>query len=113
MPDAVLQLELQDNVLVALADLGAGTEVRYGNPPVACPVTEKIPAKHKMALLEFAPGDLVRMYGMVVGEATQPIRRGGLITTRNIRHRAEAYTAQRQAVEFHLPDASRVGGAQL
>ncbi|MFZ0394928.1 MAG: altronate dehydratase family protein [Terracidiphilus sp.] len=110
MPDAVLQLELQDNVLVALADLGAGTEVRYGNPPVACPVTEKIPAKHKMALQEFAPGDLVRMYGMVVGEATQPIRRGGLISTRNIRHRAEAYTTQRQAVEFHLPDASRWAG---
>ena len=92
---------------MALAPLSAGTEVRYGNPSVACPVTESIPAKHKMALQDFAPGDFIRMYGMEVGEATQPIRRGGLISTRNIRHRAEAYTAQRQPMEFHLPDASR------
>ncbi len=107
MPDAVLQLEPQDNVLVVLAPLSAGTEVRYGNPPVTCQVTENIPAKHKMALQDFAPGDFIRMYGMEVGEATQPIRRGGLISTRNIRHRAEAYTAHRQPAEFHLPDASR------
>jgi len=107
MPDAVLQLDTRDNVLVALASLSSGSEVRYGSPPQACPVTENIPGKHKMALEDFAVGDLVRMYGMVVGEVTQSIRRGGLISTRNIRHRAEAYTPQRQPVEFHLPDASR------
>jgi altronate hydrolase len=107
MPDAVMQLDSRDNVLVALAGLSAGSEVRYGHPPVSCPVTENIPAKHKMALQDLAPGDLIRMYGMVVGEATQPIRRGGLIATRNVRHRAEAYTADRRPAEFHLPDASR------
>jgi len=107
MPDAVLQLDTRDNVLVALATLSAETEVHYGIPPAECPVTENIPAKHKMALQDFAPGDLIRMYGMVVGEATQPIRRGGLISTRNLRHRAEEYTAQRRPMEFHLPDASR------
>ncbi len=108
MPDAVLQLEPRDNILVALAALSAGTEVRYGVPPVTCPVTENIPAKHKMALQDFAPGDFIRMYGMVVGEATQPILRGGLISTRNIaiarkRHGPAA------ALGFHLPDASRLG----
>ncbi len=34
----------------------------------SCPVTQEIPAKHKMALVDLKPGDLIRMYGMVVGE---------------------------------------------
>ena len=46
------------------------------------------------------------MYGMVVGEATQSIKRGGLLSTRNVRHRAGGYTAQRHPVSFELPDAS-------
>ena len=50
------------------------------------------------------------MYGMVVGEATQPIPRGGLLSTRNVRHRTGGYTAQRHPVTFALPDASSWSG---
>ena len=66
----------------------------------SCPVTENIPAKHKLALADLNPGDLVIMYGMVVGEATQPIARGGLLSTRNVRHRTGGYT--RSAPSSHL-----------
>jgi altronate hydrolase len=104
MPDTVLQIDPRDNVLVALSPLTSGSIVRYGSS--SCPVTENIPAKQKLALVDLKPGDLVIMYGMVVGEATQPIARGGLLSTRNIRHRAGGYTAQRHPVSFELPDAS-------
>ncbi len=108
MPETALQIDLRDNVLVALTPLMAGTQVHYGHPPASasCPVTENIPAKHKLALQDFKPGDLIRMYGMVVGEVLQPIPRGGLISTRNVRHRADPYTATRHPVTFALPDAS-------
>ena len=108
MPETALQIDPRDNVLVALAPLAAGTQVHFGHPPAAasCPVTENIPAKHKLALEDFKPGDLIRMYGMVVGEVLQPIPRGGLISTRNVRHRADPYTATRHPVTFTLPDAS-------
>ncbi|HEY5055481.1 MAG TPA: UxaA family hydrolase, partial [Acidobacteriaceae bacterium] len=108
MTEAVLQIDPRDNVVVALAALSAGTEVHYSHPPASgsCVVAQAIPAKHKMALEDFAPGDLIRMYGMVVGEVTQAIPRGGLISTRNVRHRAGDYTAERQPVSFGLPDAS-------
>ena len=108
MPETALQIDPRDNVLVALAPLSAGTQVHYGHPPAAgsCPVTENIPAKHKLALEDFKPGDLIRMYGMVVGEVLQPIPCGGLISTRNVRHRADPYTATRHPVTFALPDAS-------
>ncbi len=104
MPDTVLQIDRRDNVVVALAPLQTGALVRYGEPPQTCAVAEPVPAKHKMAIADLQPGDLIRMYGMVVGEVTQPIPRGGRISTRNIRHRAEAYTPQRHPVSFKLPD---------
>ncbi len=104
MAESVLQLDPRDNVLVALAPLAAGSTVSYGGK--SCPVTEAVPAKHKMALEDFVPGTLIRMYGMVVGEVTQAIPRGGLISTRNVRHRAEEYTATRHPVTFALPDAA-------
>ena len=79
MAENVLQLDTRDNVLVALTPLAAGTVVHYGHAPAsyACPVTQAIPAKHKLALADLNPGDLVRMYGMVVGEVTQSIPHGG------------------------------------
>lgn len=104
MPETVLQIDPRDNVLVALAPLTTGTVVHYGQG--SCPVTEDIPAKHKLALLDLKPGDLIYLFGMVVGEVTVPIARGGLLTTRNIRHRTGAYTAARQPVSFALPDSS-------
>jgi altronate hydrolase len=108
MSDTALQIDPRDNVLVALTPLMAGTVVHYGHPPASdsCPVTENIPAKHKLALSDMKPGDLIRMYGMVVGEVTQAISRGGLISTRNVRHRADPYSATRHPVSFALPEAS-------
>ncbi len=105
MAETVLQLDPRDNVLVALQPLTAVSEVRFDT--FSCTVAEAVPAKHKMAIVDLKPGDLVRMYGMVVGEVTQAIPRGGVISTHNIRHRAEAYTAARHPVSFALPDASR------
>jgi altronate hydrolase len=108
MPDTALQIDPRDNVLVALVPLAAGTTVPFG--PGSCPVTENIPPKHKLALIDLMPGDLVIMYGMVVGEATQPIARGGLVSTRNVRHRTGGYTAERHPVSFVLADASSWSG---
>jgi altronate hydrolase len=102
MTEAVLQLDPCDNVVVALEPLATGTEVHFGS--ASCAVTENIPAKHKMAIADLAPGDLVFLYGMVVGEAVVAIPRGGLISTRTIRHRAGDYTAVRAPVLFPLPD---------
>jgi len=104
MPDTVLQIDPRDNVLVALAPLTPGTTVHYGSS--SCPVSENIPAKQKLALNNLNPGDVIIMYGMVVGEATHSIARGGLLSTRNIRHRTGGYTARRHPASFEVPDAS-------
>src|SRR5579863_9134023 len=102
MTDSVLQLDPRDNVLVALKPLRGGTVIHFGDR--SCTVTDDIPAKHKIAIADLAPGDLVYLYGMVVGEAIKVIPRGGLISTRTIRHRVGPYTAKRNPVSFPLPD---------
>ncbi len=109
MRETVLQLDPRDNVLVALTTLDLGAQVKFGPAAskVTCMVTQTIPAKHKMALADLKPGDLIRMYGMVVGEVVEAIPRGGLLTTRNIRHRAGDYTAVRHQTSIHVPDPSR------
>jgi len=106
MAATVLQIDRRDNVVVALQPLVAGSTVHFGDPAATCAVAQAIPAKHKMALEDLTPGDLIRMYGMTVGEVTQPIPRGGLISTRNVRHRADAYTPVRHPAHSALPDAS-------
>ena len=50
------------------------------------------------------------MYGMVVGEVTEPIPSGGLITTRNIRHRTGDYSAARKPAKIAAPDVSAWAG---
>ena len=104
MVDTVLELDARDNVLVALVSLEPGTVAQVG--PQLIPAVEPIPAKHKMARVDLKAGDLVYLYGMVVGEAVEAIPRGALLTTRNVRHRASAYSAERRPVEFAAPDAS-------
>jgi altronate hydrolase len=108
MPETALQLDPRDNVLVALTTLDLGTQVRFGSAaaPASCMVKQTIPAKHKMALADLKPGDIVFMYGMVVGEVVEAIPRGGLLTTRNIRHRTADYTAARHTASHAVPDAS-------
>jgi altronate hydrolase len=61
MQETVLKLDVRDNVLVALAPLALGTVVRFGED--SCPVTQEIPAKHKMALVDLKPGDAIYLYG--------------------------------------------------
>ncbi|HEV2115694.1 MAG TPA: altronate dehydratase family protein [Terriglobales bacterium] len=101
----VLQLEPRDNVLVALTDLPAGEAIEFAG--AACRLLRSVPAKHKFALRDFASGDEVVMYGVVVGKALQPIRRGELLTTRNLQHAAADFHPQEQAYRWNAPDVSR------
>ena len=76
MPQSALQLDPRDNVVVALGAARRRRCCHVGWANLAR-LVELVPAKHKVAIVDLAPGDLIRLYGMVVGEATQAIPRGG------------------------------------
>lgn len=109
MPEKVMQLDPHDNVAMALAalDLGAQVKIGAGAPIVA---RQSVPPKHKIALVDLHPGDLVRMYGMIVGEVVEAIPRGGLLTPQNVQHRAGNYSAARQPVTHPVPDPAPWAG---
>ena len=101
----VLKLDRRDNVLIALTDLGANEEVVAGEESYK--LATAVPAKHKFALRDFAPDDHIIMYGVLVGKAVQPIRKGEVITTRNIRHDASEFHQKTASYVWHAPDVSK------
>jgi altronate hydrolase len=103
-----LQIHSADNVLVALQDLPAGTVLVHRGQSIVLP--GPVLAKHKVMTEALATGAPVRMYGVRVGKATQPIALGEVLTTTNVRHEAEAYGLdRRQAWTWQPPDVSAWG----
>jgi len=93
----VLRLDPRDNALVALTNLRKGEIVSFlGNEYT---LHSDVPAKHKFLTLDVNAGGDIIMYGVLVGKAVENLRRGDLLSTRNIRHAAAA---------FHEPEASGV-----
>lgn len=101
----VLRIHPRDNVAVALANLKKEEEVTAADQRVV--LTSDISAKHKFALADLAPGGEVVMYGVLVGKAAQPIRKGELISTQNLTHDAAPVKGKSARVEWKAPDVSR------
>jgi len=105
MRNKVLKLDSKDNVLIALTDLSQGEQVSFDSQSYV--LESDVPAKHKFATEDLAAGASVIMYGVLVGKAMEPIRRGGLLTTRNIHHQAAAFQEKTQEYRWTPPDVSR------
>jgi altronate hydrolase len=84
----VICIHPADDMLVALTDLAPGDIVTWNDENILVSTTVK--TKHKLARRAFAVGELLTMYGVPVGRATQPIRRGEAVTTDNLEHYAAA-----------------------
>ena len=103
-----IQLDPRDNVLVALADLPSGEPVAKSSGTYS--LTANIPAKHKFATQDFAVGDEIVMYGVIVGRAREPIPQGGLLTTQNVAHDASGFHSKDTSYSWTTPDISRWAG---
>ncbi len=105
MQNRILKLDPRDNALVALTDLKNGEEIRlHGESYV---LAADIPAKHKFASADFPAGADVIMYGVLVGKTTETIRKGGLLTTRNIHHQTALFHDTAPQFRWTPPDVSR------
>jgi altronate hydrolase len=100
-----LRLHPDDDVVIALRDIAAGTAVDVAGEQVTARVA--IPAAHKMAVRHRASGDLVHRYAQVIGRATTDIAPGDHVHGHNLTvgdleldHRiGEAYTTTAPAAE--------------
>jgi altronate hydrolase len=104
----VLKVHPDDNVLVALTNLLKDEKVVYGGQEYT--IQEAVKAKHKFAVADLAPGDSIIMYGVLVGKAQLPIKRGGLVSTGNVKHAASDFTVGQRKTDWNAPDTSPFAG---
>ena len=105
MSNKILKIHPVDNVLVALADLKVGEKVVYGGHSLV--LANDVPAKHKFVVNELKADDEIVMYGLLVGKATQPIVKGGVIGTHNVKHKAAPYSGKTKSYQWSPPDTSK------
>jgi altronate hydrolase len=104
MKNKVLKLDSRDNVLIALANLPQGEPISFA--PHSFNLVTDVPAKHKFATEELSVGADIIMYGVLVGKATERIRQGELLTTRNIHHQAAPFHEKSAEFKWTPPDVS-------
>lgn len=105
--ERVLKVHPADNVIVALQNLKEGEVVVFENEEFV--LQENIDAKHKFVTRELQIGDEVIMYGVLVGKAQQPIKVGQRISTANLKHDAEDFSASRRKPlpEWQAPNVDK------
>ncbi len=105
---SILKVHPADNVLVALVNLEKGKTVNYDGQEFT--MEELVKAKHKFATTDLAIGDSIIMYGVLVGKAQQPIKKGGLISTASIKHAANDFDVGERHTDWVMPDTAKFSG---
>lgn len=105
--DLTIRLHPADDVVIARVEIPAGTLlVKEGNVRVAA----RVPAGHKIATRDVAPGAPVRRYNQIIGFATREIRAGEHVHVHNIAmgsfERDYAFGADARPTEYVDPPAT-------
>lgn len=100
-----MKLHPLDNALVVLQDLKRGELIEFQSHEYL--IGSDIPSKHKFAAVDFTIGSTIIMYGLIVGKAIIPIKKGEAITTQNVKHEASSFVVRPATYEWHKPDVSR------
>lgn len=105
MKQNILKIHPDDNVIVALDDLKKGETVSLDGHTYT--LQDDVAAKHKFAQYDFAPGDQIIMYGVLVGKAQYAIPQGSWINTFNVKHSAQSYSGRQPKLDWQKPDVSK------
>jgi altronate hydrolase len=105
MKQKLANVHPDDNVLVALTDLSKGEELNFNGETFI--LQDNIPAKHKFVTTDLNTGDVVVMYGVMVGKAQSAIPKGGIISTSNLKHAADPFVYRKTDFKWTAPDVSK------
>jgi altronate hydrolase len=100
-----LRLHSDDDMIVALQPLKKGEKFIIDSKEII--LQDDIPAKHKFSLGSYYTGDLLKMYGVIVGKANKDISPGNLISIDNLLHASEEYTGKTKAYHWKQSDNSK------
>lgn len=105
MSTKFLKIHPADNVYVALSDLKAGEVISDNGSSLV--LADDVPAKHKFVQQDMQAEAEIIMYGCLVGKALSPIRKGGVVGTHNVKHKASQFGGKTQTYQWQAPDVSK------
>jgi len=94
-PPACFRVHERDNVATLLHETQAGPVRCLGQvDDPAIDALEPIALGHKIALMDIAKGEAIIKYGVPIGDASQPIRRGQWVHLHNCASRLDERSAK-------------------
>ncbi|WP_298474134.1 altronate dehydratase family protein [uncultured Maribacter sp.] len=103
-----VQIDPRDNIIVAINPLEKGRVTTINGTEII--LKENIKQKHKFALNDFAVGDEIFMYGVLIGKAVKSIPAGYAITIDNVKHASAEFNDSKEKFTWTAPDASNFKG---
>jgi altronate hydrolase len=105
MQKKLIKVNPSDNVAVALVNLVAGEVINFEGENITIETDVKM--KHKIAMYPFETGERIIMYGVLVGKASAPIAKGGLLSTENVKHESAKVTAKTETIGWTVPNVDK------
>lgn len=105
MQKKAIKVNPTDNVIVALMDLNAGEIVNVEG--IEYEILKDTKAKHKFSAEDLAVGDKIIMYGILVGKANLPIKKGEVITTENVKHQSAKVEKKTETTSWTPPNVDK------
>lgn len=105
MEKKAIKVHSEDNVAVALIDVWKDNRLNVEDDEVKLVTDTK--AKHKFSLVDLAEGDKIFMYGVLVGKAMKPIKRGEVLTVNNVKHESNTAYKKTETTSWNAPDISK------
>ena len=105
MQKKLIKVQAEDNVAIALVDLMQGDCIQYEGEEIN--ILSDTKAKHKIAFVDLDKEDQIFMYGVLVGKAMFPIKKGDVLTTENVKHQSDLVTKKTRSVSWNAPDISK------
>ncbi|RVU26663.1 altronate dehydratase [Sandaracinomonas limnophila] len=105
MSKRFLQINPEDNLLVALQDLKKGDVIEHAGNQIT--LVEDIAAKHKFTIEAIPKDGNAYMYGVLVGHASQDIPKGGLIHTFNLHHASQEFQGKQKDYTWTAPNVDK------
>ena len=105
MQKKLIKVNPSDNVAVALVNLVAGEVINFEGEDIT--IESDVKMKHKIAMYPFSEGEKIIMYGVLVGKASAPIAKGGLLSTENVKHQSAKVTEKTESIGWTVPDVSK------
>lgn len=105
MKSKLIKVHPDDNVAIALVDLWKGDIAHFEGEEIF--ILSDTQAKHKITMVDLAPGDKIYMYGVLVGKATIGVKKGDVLTVSNVKHEANSTFGKTETTAWNAPDVSK------